>query len=99
MHTLASVAVPAPVQDTARANVPPLEAIQERYLEAKPMYPDELTAEGKRKHSRHCLAQFARRDWNCHRCVELLHGAAPRGSWHRAYFARKLSQNQRRLPL
>jgi hypothetical protein len=59
------------------------------------MYPKETTAEGVTKHSRRCQSTFGRRDWNCHRCVELLLGAAPRNGWQHEYFARKLRQVQR----
>jgi hypothetical protein len=61
------------------------------------MYRPEFNQDGTAKHSRHCMATFARRDWDCHRCVELLMGAAPRNGWQREYFARKLRQNQRSL--
>lgn len=59
------------------------------------MYEPEFTAAGAAKHSRHCKALFARRDWNCHRCVELVLGAAPRDGWQHEYFARKLRKAQR----
>lgn len=59
------------------------------------MYPQELNDDGTTKHSRHCRACFGRKDWNCHRCVELVLGAAPRNGWQHEYFARKLRQVQR----
>jgi formamidopyrimidine-DNA glycosylase len=59
------------------------------------MYARELNANGTTKHSRHCQSTFGRRDWNCHRCVELILGAAPRDGWQHEYFARKLRQAQR----
>jgi hypothetical protein len=59
------------------------------------MYPPEFTAGGISKHSRHCKSTFGRRDWDCHRCVALLLGAAPRDGWQHEYFARKLRRRQR----
>jgi hypothetical protein len=61
------------------------------------MYPREVTLEGVTRHSRYCQALFARRDFKCHRCCEMILGAAPRGSWHREYFRKKLGQVQRRF--
>jgi hypothetical protein len=66
-------------------------------LNADGMFRQELNANGTTKHSRHCAATFGRRDWRCYRCVELMRGAAPRGSWHEDYFAKKLGEVQRRL--
>jgi hypothetical protein len=66
-------------------------------LAADRMYAHEHNADGTTKHSRHCLGGFGRRDWRCYRCVELMRGAAPRGSWHEDYFAKKLGEVQRRL--
>jgi hypothetical protein len=63
------------------------------------MYPEEHNQDGTVKHSKHCLARFTRRDWRCHRCVQLLLGEVPRRGWQREYFDRKLARNQRRLPL
>jgi hypothetical protein len=62
------------------------------------MYPREANQDGTTRHSKHCLATFSRRDWRCHRCCELMLGAAPRKGWQREYFQRKLNQVQRRLP-
>jgi hypothetical protein len=59
------------------------------------MYPREYNANGTSKHSRQCKALFARRDFQCVRCLELLHGSAPRGSWQEEYSARKLGWHQR----
>jgi hypothetical protein len=59
------------------------------------LYPPEANLDGTSKHSRHCKAMFARRDWQCRRCLELMKGAAPRGSWQAEYAARKLGQVQR----
>ena len=64
-------------------------------LDANGMFRREFNANGTTKHSRHCAATFGRRDFRCHRCVELLKGAAPRGSWHEDYFAKKLGERQR----
>jgi hypothetical protein len=61
------------------------------------MYPNETDAQGKTLHSRHCKAAFNRRDWQCFRCCELLHGSAPREGWQRPFFAKKLRQIQRVL--
>ena len=61
------------------------------------MFPKQYNQDGSTKHSRYCDATFHRRDWRCHRCVELLRGAAPRGSWHENYFAKKLGEVQRRF--
>lgn len=62
------------------------------------MYRQEFNQDGTTKHSRSCQSAFGRRDWNCHRCVELLRGAAPRKGWQHEYFAKKLRQAQRSLP-
>lgn len=62
------------------------------------MYKPEFNLDGSIKHSRHCKAAFGRRDWNCHRCVELMSGAAPRKGWQHDYFGRKLRQSQRSFP-
>lgn len=62
------------------------------------MYPRESNLDGTTRHSKHCQAHFARRDWRCHRCCELLLHAAPRKGWQREYFRRQLAQLQRRLP-
>jgi hypothetical protein len=59
------------------------------------MYPKELNGNGTTKHSKKCQATFDRKDWKCHRCVELILGAAPRNGWQHEYFARKLRQVQR----
>jgi hypothetical protein len=59
------------------------------------MYPKEVDAEGHTLHSKHCKAAFARRDWQCHRCCELMHGAAPRDGWQKPFFARKLREVQK----
>ena len=61
------------------------------------MYRLELAANGVTKHSRHCIAAFGRFDLNCHRCLELRAGAAPRPGWQRQYFTRKRSLSQGRL--
>ncbi len=61
------------------------------------MYPRESTVNGVTRHSRHCQALFARRDWRCHRCCELELGALPRKGWQTDYFKLKLGQRQRRL--
>jgi hypothetical protein len=68
-------------------------------LELSPdaLYPREYTVAGVLKHSRPCLGTFGRRDLRCARCLELLHGSAPRGSGHEASAARKLGQMQRRF--
>lgn len=79
MRTLVSVAVPASSQDTNSAE----------------MYPKAFTANGALRHARKCKAAFGRHDTRCHRCVELIRGAAPRGSWHEEYFARKVGELQR----
>lgn len=85
MHTLTSVAAPASSKNTSlcRPN-------------GDGMYRKETTENGFTKHSRQCQATFVRRDWNCHRCVELLLEEAPRGGWQHEYFAKKL-QVQRLL--
>jgi hypothetical protein len=62
------------------------------------LYPLEVNLDGSTKHSRHCQAMFARRDWKCRRCLELLGGSAPRNSWQAEYAARKLGEVQRRFP-
>jgi hypothetical protein len=73
-----------------------LPALVDRLLrDADPMYPPEFTVAGASKHSRRCQSTFGRRDWCCHRCVELILGAAPRDGWQHEYFARKLRQVQR----
>lgn len=59
------------------------------------MYPQELNHDGTTKHSRRCQAAFGRKDWSCHRCAELMRGAAPRKGWQREYFSRKLREHQR----
>jgi hypothetical protein len=64
-------------------------------LDPPTMYPAEFTAAGAAKHSHRCQSTFGRHDWNCHRCVELMLGAAPRNGWQHEYFARKLRQQQR----
>jgi hypothetical protein len=61
------------------------------------MYRREVNRDGTTKHSRHCKATFGRRDWSCHRCCELMRGAAPRKGWQEDYFARKLGEVQRRF--
>lgn len=80
MHTRQGVdAVPALFEDSA----------------AEPdIYPLELNQDGTTKHSRHCKAVFARRDWRCHRCMELMRGAAPRGGWQHRYFGPMLRQTR-----
>lgn len=62
------------------------------------MYPKAFNKALKPKHSPHCTATFAQRDLKCHRCVELMLGAAPRTSWHHEYYARRFHQLQRSLP-
>lgn len=62
------------------------------------LYPLEVNLDGSTRHSRHCKALFARRDWQCRRCLELLRGSAPRESWQSEYAARKLGEVQRTLP-
>ena len=61
------------------------------------MYSREFTGAGVPKHSRHCKGCFGRRDLRCARCLELLHGSAPRRSWHQSAKARMLDQLQRRF--
>lgn len=61
------------------------------------MYMREANLDGTTKHSRHCQAAFGRRDWHCHRCCELMLGAAPRKGWQKKYFGAKLNEVQRRL--
>lgn len=86
MHTLlTSVAEPALSKDTPSLT------------DENGMYRKETLANGFTKHSRQCKSTFGRRDWSCHRCVELEVGAAPRDGWQHEYFARKLRQLQRRL--
>jgi hypothetical protein len=69
--------------------------VDDLLLDPNAMYPREYTETGISKHSRHCKALFARRDFQCARCLELLHGSAPRGSWQEEYSARKLDWFQR----
>lgn len=64
-------------------------------LDPNAMYARETNANGSTRHARRCQSTFGRRDWQCHRCLELLHGSAPRGSWQSEYAARKLGQLQR----
>ena len=85
MHTRESVAEPARSQNI------------ELELERDEMYPKEYTGGGAMKHSRLCQARSFRRDWNCHRCVEILLAAAPYDGWEHEYFAKKLGKLQRRL--
>jgi hypothetical protein len=59
------------------------------------MYRPEFTKDGRSKHSRHCKAAFGRRDWNCHRCHELIRGGSARIGWQRPYFQRERNQRQR----
>lgn len=61
------------------------------------MYSREFTGAGVPKHSHHCQGFFGRRDLRCARCLELLHGSAPRSSAHASAKARKLAQLQRRF--
>lgn len=61
------------------------------------MYPRSVTRSGRSRHSRRCQATFGRTDFRCHRCLELLQGAAPRGSFLSEYAARKRGELQRRL--
>jgi hypothetical protein len=61
------------------------------------MYSREFTGAGALKHSRYCHGFFGRRDLRCARCLELLHGSAPRGSGHESTKARMLDQLQRRF--
>jgi hypothetical protein len=58
------------------------------------MYPKVTDREGHTLHSPHCKAAFSRRDWQCFRCCELMHGAAPREGWQRPFFAKKLRELQ-----
>ena len=66
-------------------------------LDPDTMYPRESTGAGVSKHSRHCRGFFGRRDLRCARCLELLHGSAPRGSGHESTKARKLAPLQKRF--
>lgn len=66
-------------------------------LDPDAMYPREFTgAAGVAMHSRQCQGFFGRRDSRCARCLELLHGSAPRGSGHESTKARK-PESQRRF--
>lgn len=86
MHTLESVAEPA--QTTGYQHDEPI-------LTPGGMYPKEMDREGHTLHSKYCKAAFFRRDWSCHRCCELMQGAAPREGWQKPFFAKKLRQVQR----
>jgi hypothetical protein len=79
MRTHESVAVPA----------------SSHHINSSEMYPKAFTRSGRSRHSRRCTAAFGRHDYKCHRCVELMLGAAPRGSWHEDFYAKKLGQVQR----
>lgn len=59
------------------------------------MYPKAFNRNGRSKHSHQCTAAFGHHDSRCYRCLELLHGAAPRGSFHDDYYAKRLGQLQR----
>lgn len=61
------------------------------------MYPKAFTRSGCLRHSRRCLATFGRTDFRCHRCLQILQGAAPRGSFLSEYAARKRGELQRCL--
>jgi hypothetical protein len=61
------------------------------------MYPRRVTSTGATRHARQCKSAFGRTDWQCHRCLELLQGAAPRDGFVADYAARKLGQQQRRF--
>lgn len=61
------------------------------------MYPLEITQKGKTKHSKHCTANFGRRDPKCHRCRELTKGIAPRNGWQPEYYNRKRNEVQGRF--
>jgi hypothetical protein len=56
------------------------------------MHPEEHDEKGNVKHSKYCMRTPKRYDWGCHRCVQLMQGAAPRKGWQRDFFARKLGQ-------
>lgn len=84
MHTHQGVAAPAQSQSTVA-------------LSNEGMYPKSFTASGRSRHSSKCKACFGRHDSRCWRCLELQMGAAPRGSWHEDYFAKRLGQLQRSL--
>jgi hypothetical protein len=64
-------------------------------LDPEAMYPKSFTKTGRSKHHHRCKACFGRHDPRCWRCLELLHGAAPRGSFHEEYYAKRLGQLQR----
>jgi hypothetical protein len=66
-------------------------------LNPDPMYPREFTGAGIARHSRRCQGFFGRRDHRCARCLELLHGSAPRGSEQGSAKARKLAHRQTRF--
>jgi hypothetical protein len=89
MHARQSVAVPASLK------LNPDEPLQ--LTGTLPMYPEEHNQDGTLKHSKYCMATPNRKDWGCHRCIELLLGAAPRKGWQRDYFARKLGQGYLRF--
>jgi hypothetical protein len=80
-----------------------LRAAAELQLDPETMYPREYTGAGISRHSRHCQGFFGRRDHRCARCLELLHGSAPRAGFPRSgpgqgsAKARKSSQLQRRF--
>lgn len=59
------------------------------------MYSKSFTKSGRSKHHRSCKGCFGRHDPQCWRCLELLHGAAPRDSFHEDYYAKRLGQFQR----
>lgn len=86
MHMLEHVAEPA--QETA---------YQPDAVELTPgrMYPKERNENATTRHSRYCKAAFARRDWSCHRCCELMVSDAPRDGWELPFFAKKLLEVQR----
>ena len=96
------VALPAPVQDSADDRViyfeVPAKLPEDLKLEGgAEMYAAAYTQGGRLTHSKECQKAFRRYDWKCSRCCQLMRGAAPRGSWHRRYIARKISQIQERL--
>lgn len=80
-----------------------LRAAAELQLNPDSMYSREYTDAGISKHSRRCQGFFGRRDHRCARCLELLHGSAPRAGYQRSGSgqgsakARKSSQLQRRF--
>lgn len=54
----------------------------------------EYTKQGQLKHSQGCNMSFGKKDSNCPRCVDLLNGATPRSSWHKAYYQQQVNESQ-----